>query len=94
MKREYSDHIPCDPNTPCKLRDTIGCYEDIHHEAYPRRKYRTALERKFRDHVLNKVLICRAIHDEEHAQWLIPTKPTVEEMRKVIGDDGTMEITA
>ena len=81
------ERIPCDPNTPCKLRDTIGCFEDIHHKAYPKSEYRTALEKKFRNHIMNKVLMCRQIHNDIHAQNLPPKKPTPEEMRRLLDDE-------
>lgn len=80
------DRIPCNPATPCKYRETDSCFEDLHHEAWPRRDYTTPLEKRFRNHVLNKVIICRAIHDDEHAQGLIPVKPTREEMRRFIDE--------
>lgn len=83
---EHSDRIPCNPDIPCKYRDTSGCYEDLHHEAWPRRDYITPLEKRFRNHVLNKVIICRAIHDDEHAQGLIPVKPHPAEMRKFLDE--------
>lgn len=82
--REHSERIPCSPDIPCKYREEDECFEDIHHEAYPKSAYRTALEKKFRNHVMNKVLICRAIHDEEHAQGLPPRKPTAEEIRRIL----------
>lgn len=84
MVREHSDYIPCNPNTPCKYREEDECFEDIHHEAYPKSAYRTALEKRFRNNVLNKVLICRAVHDDEHAQGLIPKKPSPEDMRRFL----------
>lgn len=82
--REHSDRIPCNPDTPCKLRELEQCREDLHHEAYPKSAYRTALEKKFRNHVMNKVVMCRAMHDEEHAQWLVPKKPSPEEMKRLM----------
>lgn len=83
--RQHREHIPCDPERVCKLRETIGCYEDLHHEAWPRRAYRTKLERDFRNDVLNKVIICRAEHDDIHATTPPPQKPTVKQMREFLG---------
>jgi hypothetical protein len=92
--REHSDRIPCVPETPCKLRETIGCREDIHHEAWPKPEYRTALEKKFRNHVMNKVIMCRAMHNEEHAQQLVPKKGTPEEMKRLMEEyDETIKRT-
>lgn len=82
--KEHYEHIPCSEDTPCKLRDIGGCFEDIHHEAHPRSEYRTALEKRFREHVMNKVLMCRAIHNDIHANNLVPVKPNPQEMRKLI----------
>lgn len=80
--REHSEYIPCNPNIPCKYREEDECFEDLHHEAYPKSAYRTALEKRFRNHVLNKVFTCRAIHDDMHAQNLPPQKPDAATMRK------------
>ena len=78
------ERIPCDPNAECKLRYTIGCFEDLHHEAYPKSAYRTKLEKKFRQHVMNKVVICRNLHNDGHAQNLPPKKPSPGEMKKLM----------
>lgn len=79
--REHYEEIPCNGSIPCKYREQDECFEDIHHEAFPKSAYRSALERQFRNHLMNKVLICRAIHDEIHAQRLIPRKGSREEMQ-------------
>lgn len=84
--REFREHIPCDPTIDCKLRETIGCYEDIHHEFHPKSKYRSKLEKAFRSHILNKVLICRALHNDAHATQPEPIKPTVIEMRRLLSE--------
>lgn len=83
--RQHREYIPCDPERACALRDTIGCSEDLHHEAWPRRAYRTRLERDFRNNVLNKVIICRDLHNETHATTPPPEKPTVKQMREFLG---------
>lgn len=84
MSREHIERYPCSPEIPCKYREEGRCFEDIHHEAYPKSEYRTALEKKFRNHVMNKVLICRALHDDGHAQNLPPKKASPAEMRSLI----------
>lgn len=81
----YRERIPCDPNRACLVRDNEGCHEDIHHEQYYARWYRTKLERAFRDHILNKVLICRDLHNEKHATEDPPQKPTIKEMQEFLG---------
>lgn len=82
--RQHSDRIPCNPDWECPIRETEGCREDLHHEAYPKSEYRKGVEKRFRDHVMNKVIMCRAMHNEEHAQWLIPKKPSRDEMRQLM----------
>lgn len=57
-----------------------GCFSDIHHTKYPRRDYRTPLEREFRELPENKVRMCRAEHDELHASEFPPPKPSREVM--------------
>jgi len=78
--KRHFEEIPCNSETPCKYREEDECFEDIHHEAFPKSAYRDGLEKRFREHVLNKVLICRAVHDDIHAQNLIPQKPSPEQM--------------
>lgn len=54
---------------------------------WPASEYRTELERKFRECILNKVVTCRMIHDERHLVEEPPEKPSREEMREVIEED-------
>lgn len=82
--REYYEHIPCNTEIPCKYREEDECFEDIHHEAHPKSQYRDDLEKRFRESILNKVLTCRAIHDDIHKQDLPPRKPNEEEIREVL----------
>lgn len=90
MSKQYRERIPCDVQTPCKYREEDECFEDIHHEAHPKSAYRTQLEKKFREHAMNKVLTCRAVHDDEHAQRLPPIKPTVIEIKEFLhGNEGS-----
>jgi len=64
-----------------------GCYSDTHHEFFPKHKYRTKLERAFRNLTANTVQICRAEHDEIHATIRPPKKPSRQEMKRAV--DGT-----
>jgi len=82
--RESYEYIPCNAATPCKYREEDECFEDLHHEAFPKSAYRTALEKQFRNHVMNKVVMCRAVHDDIHAQQLLPRKGTREEMQQLM----------
>lgn len=62
------DRLPCDPEAPCPLRETIGCFEDVHHRYYERATYRAlgALAMTFRELPENKDRRCRNIHNIEH----------------------------
>ena len=82
--REHSTYIPCSSEIPCRYREEDECFEDLHHEAWPKSEYRTKLEKKFRNHVMNKTVMCRAMHDDEHAQGLPPRKGTPQEMRRLM----------
>lgn len=75
---EKIKRVPCDHSWDCPHLEW-GCFEDIHHEYHPKRIYRTKLEKKFRDHVLNKTVMCRRLHDEEHKKPS-PEKPSRDEM--------------
>lgn len=78
------ERYPCDPERECRLRDTIGCFEDVHHRQYPRRDYRKPVERDYRNLDDNKELTCRDRHNEIHATESPPEKPTLREMRLAI----------
>lgn len=88
MPKQFGEHIPCDPARECRLRDTIGCFEDIDHLASPAKLYRRELEKDFRNHVLNKVLTCRDLHNERHATEGHKPKPTREEMQQFLVNNG------
>lgn len=82
------ERLPCDPNTPCPLRDTDrGCFEDVHHLYFPRKVFRTAIERAFRELDENKVKMCRNWHNTDHAVFEAPDKPDVEIMRMAIAEE-------
>jgi hypothetical protein len=68
------------PRPDCKYADGGGCFSDTHHLFYPRRDYRTRVEREFRELPVNKEQICRSEHDERHAVEPVPQKPTKQEM--------------
>jgi hypothetical protein len=88
------ERIPCANQDSCHLRDTSrGCFEDVHHLFYPRKDYRTSTERQFRELDENKVRVCRAVHDNEHALWLIPDKPDLEIMRMAITEERNRRLT-
>jgi hypothetical protein len=53
--------IPCPSNSDgCKY--SPNCHTSTHH-TYPRRLGRTALDKAFIEHPVNKVRVCRMIHD-------------------------------
>jgi len=74
----------CGPEVECRLRDTVGCFEDVHHEFYPKNRYRTHIEKQFRELPENKQRMCRQQHNDIHATREIPEKPSLEEMRLAI----------
>ena len=78
------ERFPCDPNRECRLRDTIGCFEDVHHKQWPRHDYRRPVEREFRNLDENKELTCRDRHNELHATQEPPEKPTRPEMELAV----------
>lgn len=82
------ERIPCQNQDVCRLRDMPrGCFEDVHHLYYPRRDYTTSIEKRFRQLDENKVLICRALHDDEHALWEVPEKPDLELMKMAVTEE-------
>lgn len=74
----------CGEEVECRLRDTIGCFEDVHHDYYPKRDYRTQIEKQFRELPENKQRMCRQQHNDIHATNGNPEKPSLEEMRLAI----------
>lgn len=70
------------PHTTCKH----GGKRDTHHRYWPAHWYKTPLEKAFRNHPSNiERNICRCFHDLEHLKKP-PKKPSIEEMRRVVGD--------
>lgn len=72
---------PCNSERECQLRDTIGCYEDLHHEAFPRALFLGigVVGIVFRELPENKVRGCRQLHNDEHALG-IPEVPSEQLM--------------
>ena len=76
---------PCMNQDSCRLRNSrLGCREDVHHRIFPRREYTRGIAREYRELEENKVLICRADHDEIHATEKPPVRPSYEEMREAV----------
>jgi hypothetical protein len=67
---------------------------DVHHRYYYRRDYASGLSKVFRELEENKVLICRAEHEEIHATTPPPEHPSREEMLQAIGRNLTRELEA
>ena len=65
---------PCSPSKDCKLWP--DCFMDIHHMYYPKSLYRTDAEKSFRNLAGNIMRICRALHDDLHANERPPEKPS------------------
>jgi len=87
MERE-----PCPPDMQarCPVFYQEGeCYEDKHHRYWPAPDYRTKNEKEFRELEVNKIIICRWLHNTLHARALPPAKPEVSFMKKAIkGEKG------
>jgi len=72
----------------CKIRAMGGvCFTDLHHEVWPRRFYRSRIEKKFRELICNKTVVCRAFHDEIHATLPPPVKPSRDQMCEMINQE-------
>ena len=59
----------------CKYFGTDQAIITTHHLYYPACDYKTRVEKEFRNLEVNKIAICRAIHDEIHATETPPDKP-------------------
>lgn len=85
MERE-----PCPPNMQerCPVFYQEGeCYEDKHHKYWPAPEYRTKNEKKFRELEVNKIIICRWLHNTIHAVALPPEMPTPVQMKRAIHEE-------
>ncbi len=79
------ERIPCSNQQECRLRDSqLGCREDVHHRAFMRRDYSRGIARAYRELEENKVLICRAEHEEIHATQRPPEMPSIEVMHQAV----------
>lgn len=71
-----------DKNSECRLFPR--CFADKHHPDWPRKDYKTPLEKEFRETRSIGNYICRAAHEAIHREDP-PEKPSVEEMRLFLG---------
>ena len=72
----------------CRVFEAEGeCYQDVHHEYWPRSEYRTPVERQFRGLEVNQQFICRALHNAIHAEKRRSGKPPRKEMLRVIQEE-------
>lgn len=79
-------------NEDCKYFDTErGCYQDEHHLYYPRKRYKSSVEKAFRQLPENREMLCRAEHDEIHATEPIPHKPSRVEMVQALANVALQE---
>lgn len=84
------ERLPCSPERQrqCPIFQQEGeCFEDTHHLFWPTSAYKTPIEKRFRRLDINKVEICRWLHNQEHGLNSSPKKPTVETMREIINEE-------
>jgi hypothetical protein len=60
-----------------------------HHLYWPRTRYKTQLERKFRNHPNNIVLMPHTLHQVLHLRNKPPKKPSPEAMHLFLQTNGT-----
>ena len=80
------NEIPCPPDMyeQCPVFEGEGqCYTDNHHEYWPQNKYRDGVGKVFRALAVNQTVMCRFLHNEEHAGGP-PPKPSREDMLNTI----------
>lgn len=85
-------YVPCSAaNTEaCPIFVQEGeCYEDQHHQYWPSPDYSSRTEKQFRQLEVNKLTICRWLHNTIHAVVLPPEHPTTAQMRKAINEEKT-----
>ena len=78
-----NEYLPATDGVTCQNQGDCGntdYSEDRHHLYWPRSAYRTAVEKRFRELAVNKIVICRLAHNEHHATTAPPEKPTREQM--------------
>lgn len=82
----------CDPERQNTLSCPVfangrACFTDLHHTEYPRRDYRTRIEKEHRALDANKIDVCRAVHNAIHSSGHIPDMPSRDEMLLDISGD-------
>lgn len=79
--------MECPPNPDCPFFNSDrGCEQDKHHLWYPKREYKTGLEKRFRNLSCNVINMCMYQHQQLHLTEQPPVKPDIEVMRKVINE--------
>lgn len=84
------EFVPCPPEMreQCRVSEAIGyCFEDVHHDFFPSCNYKTSVEKQFRELEVNKVVICRAIHNTIHSTQRSVEKPTRDKMLGAIHEE-------
>lgn len=84
------ERVPCPiKNSPeCPIFNQEGeCYEDKHHKYWPASNYVTKQEKEFRNLDVNKVIICRWIHNTIHSVALPPEHPSHAQIRRATNDN-------
>ncbi len=77
-------------NETCKYAP--GCYADEHHLYWPKKNYKSPVEREFRSLPEHRAMVCRAEHDEIHATEGIPKKPSRDQMLQAIAAHMIQEV--
>ena len=83
------ERLPCQPEmvNQCRVFLAEGaCREDIHHEYWPKSEYTTEVQKKFRELEVNKIFICRALHNAIHAANHASDKPNRSTMVEALDD--------
>lgn len=76
--------IPCVPSPECKYWDSSsGCYEDTHH-IYKQEHADTRLRKDFCNLFINKLRLCREVHENMEAELGWPEYPPIEEMQVAV----------
>lgn len=79
------------PNTNEACKYYPECYADEHHLVWPKKNYKSPIEREYRSLPEHRVTICRAEHDEIHATERPPRKPSRNEMLQAIAATALQE---
>lgn len=77
-----------DPVPECQYFNTdAGCFSDTDHLYSPAYRYKTLIEKTFRELPSNKQQICRRLHDLKNATEPHPEKPSREFMCQAIASE-------